>query len=313
MIMPKFSVIMNCHNGEKFLREALNSVYAQTFHDWEIIFWDNESTDATAQIAKSYDNKLRYFKSDRMLTLGAARKAAVEVASGEWITFLDCDDFWYPNKLEVFSKGFEGKDYVLGYAGIDEINVDGGLIRTICPQHPSGYIFEELLHQFDMHLASTVVSRGALRLHGFNFDEEMTMYEEYNLFMRLAARGGVLALQDVVAAYRIAPGTLTFKQLSRLGFERHYTLDQLKLDNPGIEDRYPNAFKEAHARGKYYEARYLMSVGRRDEAREALRSVSTVDYRYRVLLWVITVPGLWHLAHNEVIRRKFLLKIFGKK
>ena len=59
--MPKVSVIMNCFNGERFLREAIDSIYSQTFTDWEIIFWDNASTDKSASIAKSYDKKLKYF------------------------------------------------------------------------------------------------------------------------------------------------------------------------------------------------------------------------------------------------------------
>jgi len=310
--MPKFSVIMNCHNGEKYLREAIDSVYTQTFQDWEIIFWDNVSTDSTAEIAQSYDGRLRYFRGSSMLTLGAARKAAVKEASSDWIAFLDCDDYWYKNKLELQSKGLEGKDYILGYAGINEITMGGSLIRGLRPQHRSGYIFEKLLYQFEVHLASSVVRRQALEFYDFNFDEAMTMYEEYNLFMRLAAKGKVLAMQDIVAAYRIGPGTLSHKQLSKLGVERHHTLNQLKEDNPGIEKLYPQAFREAHARGKYYEARYLVSVGMMKEAKQAMHSISGVDYRYRFLWLALSVPGLWNLIHSDFIRRKILLRVFAK-
>ena len=56
---PLVSVIMNCFNGEKYLHEAIDSVYAQSYHNWEIIFWDNASTDDSACIAKTYDNKLK--------------------------------------------------------------------------------------------------------------------------------------------------------------------------------------------------------------------------------------------------------------
>ena len=58
---PLVSVIINCYNGERFLKEAIDSVYAQTFSDWEIILWDNASTDNTAEIAMSYDDRLKYF------------------------------------------------------------------------------------------------------------------------------------------------------------------------------------------------------------------------------------------------------------
>ena len=60
-MMPLVSVIINCHNGERFLTEAIESMYSQTYCNWEIIFWDNASTDKSAIIANSFDDKLRYF------------------------------------------------------------------------------------------------------------------------------------------------------------------------------------------------------------------------------------------------------------
>ena len=54
---PLVSVVMNCYNGQRYLRDAIDSVYAQTYRNWEIIFWDNASTDRTAEIAHSYDDK----------------------------------------------------------------------------------------------------------------------------------------------------------------------------------------------------------------------------------------------------------------
>ena len=60
---PLVSVIMNCHNSGKFLNEAIESVYAQTYKNWEIIFYDNNSSDNSAQIANSFDKKINYFKS----------------------------------------------------------------------------------------------------------------------------------------------------------------------------------------------------------------------------------------------------------
>lgn len=98
---PLVSVIINCFNGEEFLREAIDSVLAQTYTHWEIIFWDNQSTDATAEIVKSYtDSRIRYYYAPNHTPLGEARNLAVEKAKGEYINFLDADDIWMPNKLE---------------------------------------------------------------------------------------------------------------------------------------------------------------------------------------------------------------------
>ena len=59
------SIIINCYNSDEYLSEALDSVFAQSFSNWEVIFWDNNSTDKSAKIARSYGNKLKYYKSNQ--------------------------------------------------------------------------------------------------------------------------------------------------------------------------------------------------------------------------------------------------------
>ena len=100
MSSPKVSIIINCFNGERYLAEAMDSVFCQTYEDWEIIFWDNASTDNCAEIAKSYGERIRYFKSSSIYPLGKARNLAIENARGDFMAFLDCDDLWFPQKLE---------------------------------------------------------------------------------------------------------------------------------------------------------------------------------------------------------------------
>ena len=91
--MGLVTVIINCWNGEEFLREAMNSVVAQTYSNWEIVFWDNASTDKSCErVALSYGNKVRYFRSERKLSLGEVRNQAFSKVKGEFITILDADD-----------------------------------------------------------------------------------------------------------------------------------------------------------------------------------------------------------------------------
>src|SRR5208282_1732513 len=98
--MSQVSVIMNVHNGAPTLREAIDSVLAQSFADWELIVWDDRSTDASAAIVSAYkDARIRYLLSPDDTPLGKARRDAIEHASGEWLAFLDQDDLWLPNKL----------------------------------------------------------------------------------------------------------------------------------------------------------------------------------------------------------------------
>src|SRR5438445_5087534 len=96
---PAVSVIMNCLNGAPYLTEALQSVFAQTFTDWEVIFWDDASTDCSAAIARSFGEKVRYFKGPGGQPLGASRNLAFGQAEGRYLAILDTDDTWEASKL----------------------------------------------------------------------------------------------------------------------------------------------------------------------------------------------------------------------
>jgi hypothetical protein len=99
--MPLVSTIINVRNGAATLREAIESVLAQTFTEWELIIWDDRSSDASASIVAEYHGeRVRYFLSPQDVSLGKARSDAIRQAKGEWIAFLDQDDIWLPGKLE---------------------------------------------------------------------------------------------------------------------------------------------------------------------------------------------------------------------
>ena len=98
---PLVSIIINCFNGEKYLAEAINSIYAQTYKNWEIIFWDNASIDGSATIAKSYDNKLKYYHSKSTTTLSYARLQAVKKTKG---IYIPADDLTIRTSLNWFDR-----------------------------------------------------------------------------------------------------------------------------------------------------------------------------------------------------------------
>ena len=93
---------MNCYNGQRYLSEAIKSVINQTYKNWELIFYDNCSTDNSKEIFKSFnDKRLKYFKSKKKLKLYKARNMAIQKSTGKFITFLDTDDIWLQNKLKI--------------------------------------------------------------------------------------------------------------------------------------------------------------------------------------------------------------------
>src|SRR5687768_13986927 len=102
-MIPLVSVIMPAYNVEKFIQQSIDSVLGQTFSSWELIIIDDGSTDNTVPIVE--ENQAR---TDKILLIrqenkkqAAARNAGLRIAKGRWIAFLDSDDIWLPNKLEV--------------------------------------------------------------------------------------------------------------------------------------------------------------------------------------------------------------------
>ena len=138
------SIIMNCHNSEHYLKEAIDSVYAQTYSNWEIIFWDNASTDSSAKIAQSYDSKLKYYRGGSLVPLYTARNLALEKCQGDAIAFLDCDDVWLNTKLDhQINKYRNGSKFV--YGGYEIIDQFSRLTNRIVDRNIVGRITNDLL------------------------------------------------------------------------------------------------------------------------------------------------------------------------
>ena len=99
--MPKVSVNITCFNSEKFIRETLSSVLSQTYGDFEVIVMDDGSTDGTGSIVKSFsDARIKYFYKKNE-GLAETRNKAFEASGGEYIAFLDHDDIWQPDNLQI--------------------------------------------------------------------------------------------------------------------------------------------------------------------------------------------------------------------
>jgi glycosyltransferase involved in cell wall biosynthesis len=108
MKLPLVSCIVPVSNGERYLREALDSILAQTYRPTEIIVADDGSTDTTPAVATCYGDRIRYVKQDNA---GAptARNRGLRLARGEFVAFLDSDDLWHPEKLERQMRRFEAR------------------------------------------------------------------------------------------------------------------------------------------------------------------------------------------------------------
>jgi glycosyltransferase involved in cell wall biosynthesis len=202
---PLVSILMNCYNGERYLAEAIDSVLAQTCKNWEIIFWDNQSTDRSAEICKGYgEPRIRYFRSDRHTSLGEARALALEQAQGEYIAVLDVDDVWLPRKLEVQLPLFA--DPEVGIVISDTLFfTDNGAQRQLFGSHlpPQGYVFGNLLKNYFCSLETVVLRRRAIDALGQAFDSALSHISDFDLIVRLSKDWKLVCVGEVLAKWRV--------------------------------------------------------------------------------------------------------------
>jgi glycosyltransferase involved in cell wall biosynthesis len=214
---PLVSIIMNCYNGEKYLKEAIESVLAQTYQNWEAIFWDNRSTDGGAEIFKSYaDPRLKYFYAPKHTWLYEARNYAIEKASGEFIAFLDVDDWWEPTKLEKQIVLFLDPEVGLicgNYWVVNERKKKQWEHRK--QVFPTGRILNDLLKDCFVGMLTLVVRRSALESLSYACNSRYHIIGDFDLVIRLAVQWKLDCVHEPIAFYRQHGGNESYKHRSR--------------------------------------------------------------------------------------------------
>lgn len=285
--MPKVSVVINCYNGEQYLEETFNSIMAQTFQDFEIVFFDNCSTDNSSSIAKKFGHKVKYFKSQENIALGNARNEALKCCSGEYITFIDCDDFWDPSKLEKQVVELD-KDSSVGmvFTNFKRLNMLSGVIDIFDKR--ASYLklpFSELVGAYSFCLSSFMIRKEALKRLDHYFNVNFKYAEEFELFSRVAYYYYTIYLPEPLVTYRIHKNMNTLKLQERIGYEYNIALQNLiKLDKD-LQTKYPQVVKRIEFARDFSDTKYLMWSGERKKIRKLMRPY--IFYNKRAFLFYI--------------------------
>ncbi len=197
---------MNCYNGERFLRESIDSVRKQTYSDWEIIFWDNCSTDCSAEITKAYDDpRIKYYLAPKHTTLYAARDAALEYCNGEYLAFLDCDDLWREDKLEKQIATMEqNPNVVLVYTNTIFFNSETGFQKVLNNKPKlSGYIFQENFLEYKFSLETVIVRMSTIRQNNIRFGLAYNLIGDRDFLSMICFYGDVHYIDETLGSWRI--------------------------------------------------------------------------------------------------------------
>ena len=216
------SIIINCYNGEKYLGETIQSVLDQTFKNWELILWDNQSTDKSASIFKSYKNKkFKYFLSKKHLKLGDARNLAVKKANGNWIAFLDADDLWKKNKLEKQIKLLKKKKAGIIYCenkiifqNNNDLNLFGKIIKNSKTIVYEGNVFNKLMLKNFIPLCSAIFLKKAFIESG-GINPKYSFSEDYDFILKISKNYNVYFTKDTYSIYRVHNNNLSNKNFRK--------------------------------------------------------------------------------------------------
>lgn len=196
---PLVSVIIPTYNRAAYLQKALQSVKEQTYQSLEIIVIDDGSTDDTGKMLENYGGQLRYFYQENR-GISGARNAGIKSARGEFIAFLDSDDYWLPEKtaqqLALFK---QHPEYALVAARCASIRLDGSYREKNRPGK-SGWVLEDLFKANFIRTSAAMVKQECFKNIGL-FDEELRECEEYDLWLRIAAQYPVGFINKSLAVY----------------------------------------------------------------------------------------------------------------
>ncbi len=219
---PLISVIMNCYNGDKYLEKSINSLISQTYQNWELIFWDNNSQDKSKNIFKKFqDKRLKYYHNNETTTLYKARNLAIEKSEGELLTFLDVDDYWSPKKLKFqvdFFLKFPDINFVYGNYYILNEKLKMKKIALKKKDLISGKIYNSLIEKYNVGLVSI-----CLRKKIFDkFDERFEIIGDFDLTLKLSKNNVFGVIHEPLSYYRFHE-----KNFSLLNKKKHF--DELTI------------------------------------------------------------------------------------
>jgi glycosyltransferase involved in cell wall biosynthesis len=291
---PTVSVIMNCLNCEKYLREAIDSVFAQTYEDWEIIFWeDNASNDDSERIAKSYGNKLRYFRSDVSLPLYGSRNLAVQEARGKYIAILDCDDIWLPTKLEEQIPLIERDDEIgLVYSDAIIFNEKGEEKRQFSILKPyRDKVFSELLLANFINTQTVVVRKKVFDSIENGFDGRLIMSGDYDAYLRISYKWKVDYVDKPLARYRVHRNSKSQRDGKKLlSVELDLVIENLMKSVNGFEKNYPEGIRYLRRRRDVQLSLLDWESGDKERARKRIRVYVYDSIAYLILYILMYLP-----------------------
>ncbi|HEY1054475.1 MAG TPA: glycosyltransferase, partial [Emticicia sp.] len=232
--MPLVSVLMPVYNAERYVKEAINSILNQTFKDFELVVLNDASNDSSKEIILSLsDSRIRYIENEQNSGLSFSRNRLLSEVKGEYIAWLDADDIAYPARLEEEYKFLvEHPDHAMIASWARLINSDGEPTGNFIKSYIPNEYLSALLLFVNYFVQSSVMLRKS-HLPEIHYRPEFPPTEDYELWVRIAAKHPVAILPKTLVDYRIHSTNISSVQQQKS--EKAVKLNhRIQLENLGI-------------------------------------------------------------------------------
>ena len=217
------------------LSEAIQSVVAQSYNNWELIIVDNNSTDHTTEVIKKYEDiRIKTIKINNHNIIAKSRNAGLHIAQGDWVTFLDSDDVWYPHRLETIVECIKSNNqYDIISTNEMLINTSSGYKKKLIygKKRLDNLYFSLLIYGNLLSPSATAVKTKFIKKNLILFREnhEFITAEDYDFWLLLAKhQANLISLDTVLGEYRVHKNNTSIKNdLHRINVQ-NVIFDHLK-------------------------------------------------------------------------------------
>jgi len=289
----------------------MDSVFAQTYPHWQIIFYDNLSTDSSPEIAKSYGDQVLFIRGKKPLPLGEARNEAMKHATNDLVAFLDCDDIWLPTKLETQVKTFEknpnvGVAHAAYYVFFDDtakltrVGAESAEIDT------ERKTFREQLVHYTIGIMTVIFRRKLLEGLPIWFDPRFNLVEDGEFFLKLMYLAPVAYNPEPLSKYRVHKTNLS--KVLRTDAANEFEDWRLCLEKlvPNYKQEYAVEDRVLESRIAFFRARDAINAGNSTLARTHLQEFRFYSPRMFMYYVLSFFPAtLWQRLYRIYFRLRY--------
>ncbi len=213
--MPAVSIITPLYNGEKTIKDCIESVLRQGFISWEMLIVDECSSDNSVNIVNQYvaeDPRIKLLQNKDNLGVGKSRNKAIEAATGRYIAFLDCDDYWHPDKLQKQLQFMQANKAAFSYTAYYPVKADRTSYLYYVPA-PQRLDFNTLTRNNYIGCLTVMYDSKFL---GKCFFPDIRRRQDWVLWLQILRQTEGLGLSEPLAYYRVTAGSLSRNKFSLL-------------------------------------------------------------------------------------------------